>query len=155
MDGELERAIESLEPHAGVQLLSYLTRAVRVLESSTRPVLKEGSGLDASEFDLLLKLWQLPGHRGQASEVGNAMGLTSSGITRLVSRAMEKDLVRREPDPSDGRGYLLTHTEKGKQALLAALQVHARQLDDELVGRMKTAELEVLMTLLSRIDRSR
>lgn len=152
VDSELDRAISVVEPHPGVQLLGYLTRAVTVLEASTRPVLKEASGLEGPEFDMLLRLWQLPGHKGQATAVGTAMGLTSSGITRLVARALDKELVTRRPDPHDGRGFVLFHTDKGKKALFAALQAHAAQLDDELIALLTPGELNRLMTLMVNLD---
>ncbi|MFI8101376.1 MarR family winged helix-turn-helix transcriptional regulator [Streptomyces sp. NPDC086023] len=132
--------IDRLAETDGVRLLGHLSRVVHLLHNRTRPVMAAASGLEGPEFELLLRLWQQPGHTAQAAPLGEAIGLTSSGTTRLVARALAKGLVSREPDPCDGRAFLLRHTPLGREKLHAALDAHAAQLR-ELLGRRLPPEL--------------
>ncbi|MDH6114768.1 DNA-binding MarR family transcriptional regulator [Kitasatospora sp. MAP12-15] len=52
-----------------------------------------------------------------AAELAAEVGLDRSGVSRRASRLEAAGLVRREPDPDDGRSVLLTLTERGEQTV--------------------------------------
>ena len=151
---DLDAEIGRLAEHEGVQLVGYLSRIVHVLQNQNRPVIAAASGLEGPEFDLLLRLWQQPGHTAQAAPLGAAIGLTSSGTTRLVARALDKGLISRTADPADGRGYLLSHTTKGRELLAAALSAHVAQLNDLFGPLLPAATHRRLLKDLSAFDNS-
>jgi DNA-binding MarR family transcriptional regulator len=66
-----------------------------------------------------------------AAELAPDVGLDRSGVTRRASRLETAGLIRREPDPTDGRAHLLALTEEGR---LAAAELRAR-----LAERIKTS----------------
>jgi DNA-binding MarR family transcriptional regulator len=146
---ELDAQITRLAAHDGVQLVGYLSRIVHVMQALDRPVIAAASGLEGPEFELLLRLWQQPGHTAQAAPLGAAIGLTSSGTTRLVARALDKGLISRAADPADRRGYLLSHTDKGRELLAAALVAHVAQLNDLFGERLPAATHQRLLKDLS------
>lgn len=145
-------SIEALAATDGVRLLGHLSRVVHRLHNQTRPVMAAASGLEGPEFELLLRLWQQPDHTAQAAPLGEAIGLTSSGTTRLVARALAKGLISREPDPADGRGFLLRHTPLGQEKLHRALEAHTAQLRELLGAALPPAVLARLMEDLAHFD---
>ncbi|MER7762808.1 MarR family winged helix-turn-helix transcriptional regulator [Streptomyces sp. NPDC097619] len=147
-----DQSIDRLAAADGVRLLGHLSRVVHVLQNRTRPVFLAASGLEGPEFELLLRLWQQPGHTAQAAPLGEAIGLTSSGTTRLVARALAKGLISREPDPCDGRAFLLRHTPLGEEKLRAALVAHTAQLRELLDETLPPAPLRRLIEDLARFD---
>lgn len=83
-------------------------------------------------------------------ELAKTLNLAKSSVSGLVDRSEKNGLVRREPDPADGRASRVALTEKGAQL--------AEQFHDETVKRvaelplgLDAAEQEVLVGLLSRV----
>ncbi|HXO08857.1 MAG TPA: MarR family transcriptional regulator [Solirubrobacteraceae bacterium] len=47
-------------------------------------------------------------------------GVTRQAITKLVDELERLDLVRRDPDPDDGRGVIVRYTDRGRAVLAIA-----------------------------------
>ena len=54
-------------------------------------------------------------HRGAVDA-----GVTRQAITKLVDELERLDLVRRDPDPDDGRGVIVRYTDRGRVVLAIA-----------------------------------
>ena len=54
------------------------------------------------------------------SQLAAALGLSSGGMTKAITRLEAAGLVKRIPDPSDGRGVLVELTSRGKQLAFVA-----------------------------------
>ncbi|WP_030869871.1 MarR family winged helix-turn-helix transcriptional regulator [Streptomyces sp. NRRL F-2747] len=52
-----------------------------------------------------------------AADLAPDVGVDRSGVTRRASRLEAAGLIRREPDPADGRAYLLVLTKEGRTAV--------------------------------------
>ena len=76
--------------------------------------------------------------------------LTPSGITRVVSRLEERGLVRRVPDPADGRAALAALTRAGLEALRRAQIVHHATVREALLDRLTPRELDRLAQLYEK-----
>ncbi|HQP50342.1 MAG TPA: MarR family transcriptional regulator, partial [Spirochaetota bacterium] len=57
------------------------------------------------------------------SELGTALYIDNSTITRLVDRLESKGLVKRLMNPDDRRQYLLSITEKGTETINSAKNI--------------------------------
>ena len=57
------------------------------------------------------------------------MMLTSGSMTTAVDRAQKKGYVTRERDPNDGRVVNVTLTDKGREAIDSAFEIHAANLE--------------------------
>ena len=82
------------------------------------------------------------------SNLGAQRMLTPSGITRVVIRLEERGLVRREPDPADGRAAFAVLTKPGLEALRRAQVIHHATVRELYVGRLTQHELDRLAAAL-------
>jgi DNA-binding MarR family transcriptional regulator len=76
--------------------------------------------------------------------------LSDHGITRVVIRLEERGLVRREPDPADGRAAFAVLTKPGLEALRRAQLVHHAAARELYVGRLTQHELDRLARLFEK-----
>lgn len=88
------------------------------------------------------------------SEVGRALSVNLSTLTRLVDKLVEKNLVARSPDPDDRRVVRITLTPQGRQARQILEEKRRRRVESFL--RQMTSEerrnlLHILRTIHSRI----
>ncbi|MFE2283289.1 MarR family winged helix-turn-helix transcriptional regulator [Streptomyces sp. NPDC059443] len=102
-----------------------------LLKRSTRTQLHQritegmGEGVDELTYPVLSSLART-GPRS-AADLAPEVGVDRSGVTRRASRLEAAGLIRREPDPADGRAYLLVLTGQGRAAveeLRARLAAH-------------------------------
>ena len=54
------------------------------------------------------------------SDLAAHAGVTRQAITKLVDELERLDLVRRDPDPDDGRGVIVRYTDRGRAGLAIA-----------------------------------
>src|SRR6202035_909946 len=54
------------------------------------------------------------------SDLAARAGVTRQAITKLVDERERLDLVRRDPDPDDGRGVIVKYTDRGRAGLAIA-----------------------------------
>jgi len=78
--------------------------------------------LDSSQLSVLIALTSA-GHEGAMShgDLASLLAQSPSGTTRTVKRLERAELVAREPDPADGRSFLLRITPAGTRLLGAAM----------------------------------
>jgi DNA-binding MarR family transcriptional regulator len=114
---ELTQAAEALE-----RTMSWLRRAARPAEWNAVAL----STLDAVDRTGPHRISYLVGHER----------ITQPGMTGIVDRLAAAGLVRRQPDPADGRAALVAITAAGHDYLLSirrqraqALAAHIRQLE--------------------------
>src|SRR5262249_3333556 len=104
-----------------MQVLSRISRLARHLAIARRGAFAE-HGLESWEFDVLSALRR----QGQPFQLTpgallRATLVTSGTMTNRIDRLAESGLVRREPDPRDKRGVLVTLTDRGQERVDAAL----------------------------------
>src|SRR5437588_10589505 len=97
-----------------MQVLSRISRLSRHLDIARRGASAE-HGLESWEFDVLSALRrQGPPFQLTPGALLRATLVTSGTMTNRIDRLAAAGLVRREPDPSDKRGGLVTLTEQGE-----------------------------------------
>ena len=84
------------------------------------------------------------------SALGEQRLLTPSGITRAVMRLEERGLLRREPDPEDGRAAFAVLTPKGLAALRRAQRVHHATVARAYLGAADDREQRQLARLFEK-----
>src|SRR5580692_6552024 len=131
---ELVAAWQAQRPDLDVeplQVLSRISRLARHLDIARRGAFAS-HGLESWEFDVLSALRrQGPPFQLTPGALIRATLVTSGTMTNRIDRLEAAGLVRREPDPADKRGVLVTLTPGGAEradAALAGLLVRERNL---------------------------
>jgi len=126
---------------------------IRLRESVMREIdrrLRREGLVSLADYGILITLVTEPTLRLRMSDLGARRMLTPSGITRVVIRLEEKGLVRREPDPADGRAAFAVLTKDGLEALRRAQVVHHAAVRELFVGRLEPRELKQLARLFEK-----
>ncbi|MEU9851975.1 MarR family transcriptional regulator [Streptomyces sp. NPDC047974] len=117
------------------------------IESHVERALQSGHGLSAREYSLLDVLGrQHDGEGGhlQMKQVADAVVLSQSATTRLVTRLEDRGLLARYLCPTDRRGIYTEVTPAGRELLGAARPTNdaaLRQALDEAAGNPELAPL--------------
>ena len=100
--------------------LSILFRDARsAIEAAVRADLAQnGFGDVAPAHSALMR--EIGEDGARPSELAAHAGVTRQAITKLVDELERLDLVRRDPDPDDGRGVIVRYTDRGRAVLAIA-----------------------------------
>ena len=85
-------------------------------------------------------------------EIAERMIERTPGITRLIDRLEDKQLVERERSEEDRRQVVCRITRAGRE-LIARLDAPFDRLDEETLSALSPAELKTLIRLLDRVHR--
>jgi DNA-binding MarR family transcriptional regulator len=130
-----------------LQVLSRVSRLARHLDIARRSAFASHD-LESWEFDVLSALRRAgPPFQLTPGALLRATLVTSGTMTNRIDRLADSGFVRREPDPKDRRGVLVTLTEEGEAVVDAAL---ADLLDSEreLLAGLDRGQRQVLADLL-------
>jgi DNA-binding MarR family transcriptional regulator len=130
-----------------MQVLSRISRLARHLDIARRGAFAD-HGLESWEFDVLSALRrQGPPFQLTPGALLRATLVTSGTMTNRIDRLAAAGLVRREPDPRDKRGVLVTLTDQGRQSVDAALAdlLHRERV---LLAGLNTADRRRLADLM-------
>lgn len=142
-----EGALEQGREEAWRALLSAHAAAVERIE---RGLLEAGLP-PLGWYDVLLELSAAPGCRLRMHELARAVVLSRSGLTRLVDRLEKAGLLRRKPDPEDGRGSFAVLTDDGARLREKMWPVYAEGIAKHFGAHISDEEAEVLIQALGRV----
>lgn len=128
--------------------LGYWLRLVSNHVSSAFARKVEARGVTLAEWVMLRQL--LDAEPLAPSRLAELMGATRGTVTKLADRLIEKALVVRESDPSDGRAQTLRLTPAGRK-LVPELAMLADLNDAEFFGHLAAVERQSLVRALQEI----
>jgi len=147
-----ERPDLDVEP---LQVLSRVSRLARHLDRACRAAFAS-HGLEPWEFDVLSALRrQGPPYQLTPGALLRATLVTSGTMTNRIDGLADAGLVRRLPDPQDGRGVLVTLTAQGQQRAdeaLADLVINEHGLLNGLGAADRRTLADLLRILLAPLD---
>ncbi|MFC9826052.1 winged helix-turn-helix transcriptional regulator [Streptomyces sp. 2BBP-J2] len=108
-------------------------------------------GLSEPDYEVLSTLSERPGGTSTLHEQAAKMGWSRSRLSRHATRMEARDLIRRAPDPADGRGCLLVLTETGWDTLRQAAPTHLDSVRRHFVDRLEPEELAALGRIAEKI----
>src|SRR5215467_6580902 len=108
------------------------------------------AAISLDDYGVLVTLVGQVGMRLRMSALGARRLLTPSGMTRAVMRLEERGLVRREPDPEDGRAALAVLTKEGLAALRRAQRIHHATVRELYLDGLIEREQRQLARLLEK-----
>jgi DNA-binding MarR family transcriptional regulator len=84
------------------------------------------------------------------SELAAAAGVTRQAITKVVDDLERRGVVRREPDPDDGRGVIVRYTDRGLEGLAVARRTMEALEGDfaDRIGADRWAEVRIALETL-------
>jgi DNA-binding MarR family transcriptional regulator len=131
-------------------MASLRSIATRLEEGANRTARRHG--IHVTDLYVLMILYHAnPEHVGRPAVIQRALGFTAGGMTRRIDSMVSKGLVRRLPDPDDGRALLLRLTDKGA-ALGAAIHADPDTRGPIRTSTLSQAEWQTLGDLLDRIE---
>ena len=107
--------------------------------------------LNGGEFDVLASL-RRSGHPYQLTptELFNSLMLSSGAMTNRLDRLEDAGLIKRNPNPNDRRGILVTMTEQGIELMDRAYTAHIAN-EDQILSSLTITEREELINLLRKM----
>ena len=122
----------------------------RRLSERLDAALEAAAGVSLSRLELLLHLHWSEGRR-RMSELAEDLVLSRGGATRLVARAEEAGLVRREIPPDDRRATYAVLTEAGIEAAERGFPVYVETVRRLFQDYVSDAEAETLIRVWHRV----
>ena len=130
-----------------LQVLSRVSRLARHLDLARRASFAS-RGLETWEFDVLSALRrQGAPYQMTPGALLHATLVTSGTMTNRIDRLAEAGLVRRQPDPRDRRGVLVTLTDLGRAKVDDTMADLLRR-EQELLASLGPGDQETLASLL-------
>ena len=105
--------------------------------------------LSMREYDVLYTLSKCP-QPVRMNELGQYVLLSQPGLSRLVERLVQRDLVERSADPADGRSVRVGLTPTGAARQKTVGRRHARSVAQAMAG-LTPSELEHLRALATKL----
>ncbi len=113
--------------------------------------LQRDAGLSFLEYHALARLSENPGYTMRMSELAEVTNASLSRLSHLIKRLELRNLVRREPDPRDGRYINAILTPAGLRLLVASAPGHVAKVRDLVIDALSPAELRHLRAASERI----
>jgi DNA-binding MarR family transcriptional regulator len=113
--------------------------------------LEHDCGISFIEYHCLARLSEVPDHRLRMSELAALTNASLSRLSHLVSRLELRGMVRREPDPTDGRFTNAILTDSGYAKLVESAPAHITAVRSLVIDEFSATELRQLRKAAERI----
>ena len=107
--------------------------------------------LSEADYEVLSTLSERPGRTSTLHEQADKMGWSRSRLSRHATRMEARGLLRRAPDPTDGRGCLLVLTDQGMNTLRHAAPAHLASVRRHFVDRLAPDDLVAIERLAEKL----
>jgi DNA-binding MarR family transcriptional regulator len=133
-----------------IGVIGRMSRLARELEARLEPVYRE-HGLEPGWHDVLATLRRTgPPFRLRVTDFSGALMLTSSGTTKRLDKLEQAGLIRRDPDPDDRRGTLITLTDAGRKLIDSVTEAHLAN-ERRLLDTLTESEQRRLADLMRKL----
>ncbi len=113
--------------------------------------LQRATGLSTAEYEVLVNLDKAPCGELRVLELAAAMEWEKSRLSKQIGRMVDRGLVARQPCPTDQRGALLALTGAGRDAFVAAEQVHLEHVRELFFDALEPDELVALGDIAAKV----
>jgi DNA-binding MarR family transcriptional regulator len=115
--------------------------------------MRKDHGLTMARYDVLATLVNEGGRLG-LSDLASSILLSQSGLSKLLDRMERSGLVRRDPDPRDGRSAFAAITPHGQSLVEEARRGHHDLLQRAFGDVLDDRDLSDLARIMDRINGS-
>jgi DNA-binding MarR family transcriptional regulator len=131
-------------------VVGRISRLAQLLQAELEPIFA-AHGVNGGEFDVLAALRRAGRpYRLTPTELSKALMVTSGGMTKRLTALEGRGLIRRAPDPNDGRSTTVSLTREGKRLVDATLPEHVAN-EQRLLGELSNRERAELASLLETL----
>ncbi|WP_051450162.1 MarR family winged helix-turn-helix transcriptional regulator [Actinospica robiniae] len=120
------------------------TLMLYTLPAALEAQLQNDARLSLLEYYVLAGLSEQKTHRMRMSELARLASSELSRLSHLLKRLEKRGLVRREPDPADGRYTLAILTDDGYAHLVASAPGHVTRVRELVLAALDAAEFRAL-----------
>src|SRR3954451_19059612 len=113
--------------------------------------LTERHALPLSSDDVLVQLDEAPDGRLRMSRLADAVLLSRSGLSRLVTRLADQGLLERVECANDARGAFAAITDQGRERLAEARTTHRAGVRERFLDRLGEREQRQLVRAWNRL----
>jgi DNA-binding MarR family transcriptional regulator len=104
-------------------------------------------GISLSEFMILFHLAEAPDEKLRRTDLAEKIGLTASGITRMLTPLEKLGMVKREANNRDARVSYVKLANSGKKILTESITT-AETTTEQILATVKSKRLEELSQML-------
>lgn len=124
-------------------------RLYGVLESR----LKRSFGLTLPDYNVLLALWEAPGHRLRMGELAEKVVYSPSRLTYIVAHLERDGWIRKIASTLDRRSSDACLTSQGLDTVKAATRTHRQTVGEYLLDDMTDEEIGEIVRIFSNVGR--
>jgi DNA-binding MarR family transcriptional regulator len=145
--GAEPRWLDAEERAAWLSLVSVLIKLPAALDAQ----LQRDAGLSHFEYSVLAGLSEAPGESLRMSVLAAHADGSLPRLSQVIARLERRGLVRRTPDPDDGRYTLAVLTGAGRDAVTAAAPGHVETVRNLVFDPLTKAKSRQLLDICRRI----
>lgn len=112
---------------------------------------EQAGALGYRSYEVLVALMQAPGQQLRLSELADRVGLSRSGLTRMIDRLEKDGLLRRDRSPVDGRGINAHLNEAGREAVRKAWPTYQACVEHWLGDTLEAPDRDYLRQICRRL----
>ncbi len=121
------------------------------LQAALHRQLQADSGLSLQDFEVLVRLTDVPGGHVRVSELASSLTWERSRLSHHVTRMERRGLVEREECVDDGRGAFVAITTVGRDAIGDAAPGHVATVRRLFFDALDADDLEALATVSGKL----
>lgn len=134
---------------------TYL-RMSSLLPAALNRQLQQDCGLTLPEYEVLVQLSEMPGHRLRPFQICEALNWEQSRLSHQLTRMERRGLISRQECAVDGRGAFIELTAAGADAVGAAAPRHVatvrRLIFDQLSDGQRAALEEACTAIIAALS---
>jgi DNA-binding MarR family transcriptional regulator len=139
---------EDADVYASMRAVTSIMRAQQILIAELDALLRP-YGVTFSRYEALVLLSYSREGSLPLSKIGERLQVHATSVTNVIDRLEAAGLVRREPNPRDGRGTLAVITSTGRDVVVkATAELNAARFG---LGALDTPDLARMFDLLRRL----
>ena len=128
------------------------------IESSGRLVgelehrMKQASGLDMGDFNVLLLLSESPDSQMRMGELARELAFAPGRLTYRATALVKRGWIERRASGTDGRGIWAVLTDEGRRVLRKARPLHARLVDELMLDHLTPQQAKTMIEVFGPLD---
>jgi DNA-binding MarR family transcriptional regulator len=132
-----------------IAITARLARVQAVLSPRLETVFAR-YGMRGADFAVIATLIRLADESVSQRELASELGLSAGTVSLRIDRLVQRGLAERRPDPDDGRGALVSLTDRGRELFEACAPEHLANAHELLAG-LSEPERDQLGHLLGKL----